>query len=170
MGFLSWITGSHAAPKGVKRQAVAALRKSLLAVDDKTKPWRIRDGAKEGVDLIAEWRIVDAKWYEFFAKAGIKRVFRTLMKFDEDKGEVRAVDQDWAVEWEAGVPTLMLMAEAFRGQKWEKSFEMVYAFREDGTFGKVYAYTFDTTAMKPPLIKAANEAGWGWRGVTFEKL
>jgi hypothetical protein len=40
----------------------------------------------------------------------LTRVFKILMKFDEAKGEVRSVDQDWTVEWRAGVPTLSLSA------------------------------------------------------------
>ncbi|MES2034394.1 MAG: hypothetical protein V4466_09480 [Pseudomonadota bacterium] len=170
MGLFNFITGSKAAPKGVKRLTTATLRKRLMATNDPTKPYRVRDGGPEGVDMVAEWKIVDAKWYEFFAKAGIKRSFDVWMKFDEAKGEVRAVDHDWTVEWRAGVPTLSFAAEAFRGQKWEKGFEMVYAFREDGTFGKVYSYNFDSTAIKNPIKEAVLAAGWGWRGVAFSKL
>lgn len=170
MGLFNWMTGSKPAPRGVKRGTVPALRKHLMAVNRDTAPFKIRDGSKEGVDLVAEWRIVDAQWYEVFAKAGVKRVFKVLMKFDEAKGEVRAVDQSWEVEWRAGVPVLSATAEGFRGQSWEKSFETVYAFREDLSWGEVYSYKFDTDEIKKPLVAAAQAAGWGWRGVAFGKL
>jgi hypothetical protein len=170
MGLFDWLTGNRPAPAGVKRQSEAKLRGALMGVNRKTAPFKVRDGKKEGVDLVAEWRIVDAKWYEIFAKAGIKRVFKILMKFDSAKGEVRAVDQEWEVEWRAGTPELFLKGSAFKGRKWEKSFETVYAFREDGSFGKIYDYRFDTSEIKGPLIEAAHEAGWGWRGVAFGKL
>jgi len=68
------------------------------------------------------------------------------------------------------VPTLSLRAQEFRGQTWEKGFETVYAFREDGSFGKIYDYKFSTHEIKAPLIEAAHAAGWGWRGVAFGKL
>ena len=170
MGWFDWLTGSKPAARGVKRQSVAKLREGLMAVNRKSAPFKVRDGKKEGVDLVAEWKIVDAKWYEVFAKAGIERVFKVLMKIDEAKGEVRAVDQEWEVEWRAGTPSLSLKASGFRGQKWEKSFEAVYAFREDGSWGEIYDYRFDTSEIKTPLIAAANAAGWGWRGVAFAKL
>jgi hypothetical protein len=170
MGLFDWLTGNKPAPSGVKRRSEAKLREALMGVNRKNAPFKVRDGAKEGVDLVAEWRIVDAKWYEIFAKAGIKRVFKVLMKFDAAKSEVRAVDQEWEVEWRAGTPTLSLKGSAFRGRKWEKSFETVYAFREDGSFGKVYDYRFDTSEIKGPLIEAAHGAGWGWRSVAFAKL
>ena len=170
MGLFDWLTGLKPAPAGAKRQSEAKLRAALMAVNRDKAPFKVRSGKKEGVDLVAEWRIVDAKWYELFAKAGIKRVFKVLMKFDERKGEVRSVDQEWEVEWRAGEPILSLKGSAFRGRKWEKSFETVYAFREDGSFGEVYDYRFDTSEIKEPLIEAAHKAGWDWRTVAFAKL
>jgi len=171
MGLFDWLTGSKAAPAGVERQPVEALRTRLLGVNRDTAPFVVRDGAPEGVDLVAEWKIVDARWYEIFAKAGLERAFKVLMKFDGAAGEVRAVDQEWQVEWRAGVPDLSLAASAFRGQKVEMSFGTAYAFREeDLSYGKVYDYRFTTRELKGPLIEAAQQAGWGWKGVAFGKL
>ncbi|HYD36111.1 MAG TPA: hypothetical protein VEA60_00765 [Allosphingosinicella sp.] len=170
MGWFDWLTGSKPAPSGVKRQSAAKLKAALMAVNRKNSPFKVRSGKAEQVDLVAEWKIVDAQWYEIFAKAGIKRVFTVLMKFDEARGEVRAVDREYEVEWRAGEPILSLKGSAFRGRKWEKSFETVYAFREDGSFGKIYDYRFDTSEIREPLIAAAHKAGWGWRRVAFARL
>ena len=171
MGLFDWITGTKAAPSGVPRQSAATLREAMLASNRDTAPFIIRDGTPEGVDLVAEWKIVDARWYEIFAKASLTKVFKVLMKFDEEKGEVRAVDQEWTVEWRAGVPNLSLRAEAFRGQKVEMSFGSAHAFKEDlSGWGKVYEYRFKTGEIKDPLIELAQQHGWGWRGVAFGKL
>ena len=171
MGLFDWLTGSKSAPAGIPRQSAAELRTRLFAVNRESAPFVVRDGAPEGVDLVAEWKIVDAAWYEIFAKAGLERTFKVLMRFDEAKGEVRAVDQEWCVEWRAGIPSLSLSAGAFRGQKVEMSFGSAYAFREeDLRFGKVYEYRFNTKELKTPLIEAAQAAGWGWKGVAFGKL
>jgi hypothetical protein len=171
MGLFDWLTGTKSAPAGVSRQPAAALRAAMLASNRETAPFIIRDGAPEGADLVAEWKIVDAAWYEIFAKAGLTKVFKVLMKFDEEKGEVRAVDQEWTVEWRAGVPDLSLSAEAFRGQKMEMSFGTAYAFKEDlSGFGKVYEYRFKTGEIKDPLVEIAQQHGWGWKGVAFGKL
>jgi hypothetical protein len=164
VGLFNWLTGNKPAPSGVKRQSEAKLRSRLMAINRKTAPFKVRSGKAEKVDLVAEWKIVDAKWYEIFAEAGIERTFKVLMKFDDAKGEVRAVDQQWDVEWRAGIPSLSAAAEGFRGRKWEKSFETVYAFREDGSFGEIYSYRFDTSELKDPLIEAAHKAGWGQAG------
>lgn len=171
MGLFDWITGSKSAPAGVPRQPASTLRGDMLAINRDTAPFIIRDGAPEGVDLVAEWKIVDARWYEIFAKASLTKVFKVLMKFDETSGEVRSVDQEWTVEWRAGVPGLSLSAEAFRGQKTEFSFGTAYAFKEDlSGYGKVYEYKFATGEIKAPLIEAAQKNGWGWKGVSFGKL
>ena len=170
MGIFSWLTGSRPAPAGMPREPAAALRQRLLGLNRDTAPVVIRDGGPEGVDLVAEWKIIDAQWYEIFAKAGVQRLFKVLMRFDEARGVVRSADQEWSVEWRAGVPELTLVASGFRGQKWEMSFETVYAFREDGSWGEIYDYKFNTGEIKGPLHKAAAEGGWGWKGVAFGTL
>ncbi len=170
MGLFDWLTGTKKPAAGIAAKSKAEVRDALLAVNRPTAPYTIRDGAPEKVDLVAEWRIVDAKWYEIFAKAGLKKVFKVLMRLDDQTKEVRAVDQEWSVEWRAGVPNLALAAEAFRGQKVEISFGTAYAFKETLEYGKVYEYAFATKELKTPLQEAVNNAGWTWRGVAFGKL
>jgi len=171
MGLFDWISGSKAAPAGVVRQPAATLREAMLALNRDTAPFQIRDGAPEGCDLVAEWKIVDARWYEIFAKAGLTKVFKVLIRFDETRGEVRALDQEWNVEWRAGVPTTSLSVSSFRGQKTEFSFGTGYAFKENlSGWGKVYEYRFKTGELKDPLIDVAHQNGWGWKGVAFGKL
>jgi hypothetical protein len=170
MGIFDWLSGARKPAAGVTPQAAEQVRAALLAVGRPTAPFVVRDGAAEGVDLVAEWRIVDAAWREIFAKAGVKRVFKVLMKLDPERREVRAVDQEWSVEWRAGAPELRVAASAFRGQKKEVSFGGAYAFTETGAAGEVYRYRFATGEIKKPLQDAATGAGWTWRGVAFGRL
>jgi hypothetical protein len=170
MGLLDFFTGTKHPPAGVVAKVPAEVRSALLAVNRPTAPFIVRDGAPEKVDLVAEWRIVDASWYETFAKAGLQRTFKILMRLDPEKHEVRAVDQEWSVEWRAGIPSLSLAAEAFRGQKTEISFGSAYAFTESAGYGEVYRYKFATSEIKAPLQNAVLAAGWTWRGVAFGKL
>src|SRR4051812_37449939 len=106
MGLLDVFTGSKGPAPGVAKIPAAELRAALLALNRDTSPWQVRDGAPEKCDLVAEWKIVDARWYETFAKASLSKVFKVLMKFDAAKGEVRSVDHEFTVEWRAGVPLL----------------------------------------------------------------
>jgi len=170
MKLFDWLNGTKRPAAGVPAKRSAEVRADLLAVNRPTAPFIVRDGAPENVDVVAEWRIVDARWYEIFAKAGLTKVFKILIKLDEQASEVRAVDQEWSVEWRAGVPSLSLSAEAFRGQKVEMSFGTAFAFKETLEYGKVYEYRFKTSEIKDPLIATAQKSGWGWKGVSFGKL
>jgi hypothetical protein len=170
MRIFDWLTGTKRPAAGVAARSATEVRAALLAINQPTLPFVVRDGAAEKVDLVAEWRIVDAAWQESFAKAGMTKVFKILMRLDADARTVRAVDQEWSVEWRAGVPTLALAAQAFRGQKFEMSGGVSYGFKDKGGFGKVYGYQFSTGEMKTPLQNATTGAGWTWRGVTFGKL
>lgn len=171
MGFFDLFTGTKRPKAGTAVGSQSDLRGAILALNRDTAPWHVREAAPdEGCDLVVEWRIVDAKWYELFAKASLKRAFRILMKFDDAAHEVRAVDQEWSVEWRAGVPSMSLAAEAFRGQKTEISFGTAYAFTEDLGYGKVYNYKFSTAEMKTPIQDVITAAGWTYRGVAFGKL
>jgi hypothetical protein len=165
-----FLTGSKSPAPGATRQPAAALRTALLALNRDTAPWHIRDGADENVDLVAEWKIVDARWFEIFAKASLSKTFKILMKLDEIKHEVRAVDQEWTVEWRAGIPSLALSAEAFRGQKTEISFGTAIGFRENLSPGVIYDYRFATGEIKTPLQNAVLANGWRWQAVAFGEL
>lgn len=149
---------------------VGEVRERLLALNRDTAPYQIIDGAAEHVDLIAEWKIVDAKWYEIFAKANLTKVFRIYMKFDEAKHEVRAKDEEFTLEWRAGVPSLSVSASKFSGQKTSIEFGTAYAFTEELKPGQVYKYRFNTTEIKKPIQEVVTACGWSYKGVAFGKL
>ena len=146
------------------------VRQRLLALNRDTAPYQIIEGAAENVDLIAEWKIVDARWYEIFAKANLTRVFRIYMKFDEAKHEVRAKDEEFTLEWRAGVPSLSVSASKFSGQKTSIEFGTAYAFTEEFKPGQVYNYRFNTSEIKKPIQEAVTACGWTYKGIAFGKL
>jgi hypothetical protein len=171
MGLFDAFTGTKRPKAGTPAKPQSELRAALLALSRDTAPWHIREALPaEKCDLVAEWRIVEAKWYEIFAKAGLKSVFKIFLKFDAAQNEVRAVDQEWTVEWRAGIPSLSVAAEMFRGQKTEISFGTAYGFTEKGTVGEIYNYRFSTGEMKKPIQDMITGAGWSYHGVTFGKL
>ena len=171
MGFFDFLSGRRAPIPGTPQVDAAELRAALLGLNRETAPFEIREGGPEGADMTAEWRIVDAKWVEIFAKAGLKKGAQVLLKLDTEAGEVRSTDRDFTVEWRSGLPSLSFSAEGFRGQKIEMSFGTGYAFREDDLrFGKVYDYRFQTRELKAPLQEVAAIHGWTWRPVAFGRL
>ena len=142
----------------------------LLALNRETAPYHIVDGIAENADLIAEWKIVDAKWYEVFARANLTKVFRIYMKLDEAKHEVRAKDEEYTLEWRAGAPSLSIAASKFQGQKTSIEFGTAYAFSEELKPGEVYKYRFNTNEIKKPIQEAVTACGWIYKGVAFGKL
>lgn len=169
MSFFSKLFGLGPAPVGPP-QSADGVRTAILAVNRSTAPFQVRPGAADEGDLVAEWKIVDANWYEIFAKAHLEKAFKVLMKLDEAGHEVRSVDQEWSVEWRAGIPKLSLAVSAFRGQKASVEFGQAYGFTENLGVGQIYNYRFSTKELKDPLRNAVAANGWRWRPVAFGKL
>ena len=120
--------------------------------------------------MIAEWRIVDARWYEIFAKAGLEKAFKISLRLDEAAKEVRAMDSEYEVSWSAGVPRMTLAAKTFKGQSTSIEFGAAYGFTENLSIGEIYNYKFATSEIKKPVQKAATDCGWTYKGVAFGKL
>ncbi len=146
------------------------LKARLLGLNRPTAPYQIVDGSAEGVDLIAEWKIVDARWYEVFAKASLTKVFRIHMKFDIQKNELRSQDHEYSVAWRAGIPSLSLAASSFQGQMTSVEFGTAYAFTEELAPGQVYKYRFNTNELKKPIQETVTASGWSYKAISFGKL
>lgn len=171
MGLFDKLTGTKKPASGTPTRSPDEVAQAIMSVNRPTAPFQVRQARPdEGCDFVAEWRIVDAAWYEIFAKASLTSVFQILMKLDPGASEVRAVDREWTVEWRAGVPALSAKAEGFRGQTVEASFGTAYAFTEQGRFGEVYNYRFRTSEIKTPLQEVITGAGWTYKAVSFGKL
>ena len=154
----------------VGKDPSAEIRNRLLALNRPTAPWQIIDGRSEGVDLVAEWKIVDVQWKEIFSKAKLTKTFRIYIKFDPAKKEVRTLDKETTVQWQAGFPSFHAEASTFKGQQTSLSFGTGYAFTETLDSGRVYKYGFNSNEMKKPIQDAVKEAGWNYKGVAFGKL
>jgi len=163
-------SASYQTNAGGMDASTQAVYDRIMALNRPTAPYQIIDGRAKGVDLIAEWKIVDAQWYEIFAKANLTKVFRIHMKFDPSKREVRAMDEELNVSWRAGVPGLSAEASFFKGQKTSISFGTGYAFTENLAPGQVYKYKFNTNELKKPIQDAIAASGWTYKGVAFGKL
>ncbi|MGH2754238.1 MAG: hypothetical protein ACRDLB_07360 [Actinomycetota bacterium] len=164
MGLFDKLKGVKEPEEGTPALPRTQLEDRLLAVNEERVPFTVTrgEGGEDG-DLVAEWKIVDASWYEIFAKAGIEKSHRLLLVLDENDHEVRVLEQSWEVEWRAGVPSLSLSAEKFQGRTFgSKSFGTAYAFKGVNPldFGEVYNYRFDVSEMKEPVTDVITGAGW----------
>jgi hypothetical protein len=169
MSLLGKLFGQGPSPVGPPQPA-ETVRAAILAVNRGTAPFQVRPGTADEAELVAEWKIVDAAWYEVFAKAGLEKAFKVLMRLDEAAHEVRSVDQEWSVEWRVGIPQMSITASTFRGQQVSIEFGKAYGFTEKLALGEIYNYRFATKELKEPLQKAVAANGWSWRPVAFGKL
>jgi len=170
MGMLDFLTSTKRPAAGTPVRSAEEVKQALLGLNRPTAPYRLVDGKSEQVDLIAEWRIVEASWYEVFSKAGLSKTFRIYLKLDPEKHEVRASDREYTLEWSVGVPKLSLAVSSFKGQIQEVEFGTAYAFTETLAPGQVYNYRFNTKEIKQPIQDAVTSSGWTYRGIAFGKL
>ncbi|MBC7617390.1 MAG: hypothetical protein H7293_00095 [Candidatus Saccharibacteria bacterium] len=170
MGLFDLFTSTKRPETGVPIQSVTEIRARLLALNRDTAPYQLIDGTSEGVDIIAQWKIVDAKWYEIFAKAGLSKTFKIYLKFDEAQHAVRAKDYEYTVSWRAGVPNLELNTSSFSGQTQSVEFGAAYGFTEKLSVGEIYNYRFNTGEIKKPIQAAVTSGGWIYKGVAFGAL
>ncbi len=59
----------------------------------------------------------------------------------------------------AGIPTMALYRAGISRSDMGKSFRKEIGFREDGSFGVIYEYSFNTDEIRKPLQKTAL-GGW----------
>jgi len=170
MGLWDKLTSTRRPEAGVAVCPAGEVRQRILDLNRETAPFRIVEGAEDGVDLVAEWKIVDAAWYEIFARAGLEKVFRIRLKFDEREHELRAKDEELTVEWRAGVPSLRVSRSKTIGQTQSIQFGTRYGFTEELRPGEIYTYRFSTGELKDPIQDVVTACGWTYKGVTFGKL
>lgn len=163
MGILDLLRGIKRPDDGVEAAPRDVLEQRLLALNSAQVPFNV--GLGEESDIEALWKIVDADWYEIFAKSGLQKSHRIALKLDEDKREVRALEEAWEVEWRAGVPSLSLSIQKQQGRTFfSKSAGTAYAFTGVNPldFGQAYNYRFDVSEMKDPLIATITSSGWSY--------
>ena len=170
MGAFDFLSGTKRPATGTPALPAPAVIEQLMALNRATAPWQIISGAAENVDLIAEWKIVDARWYEIFGKASLTKVFRVYLKLDSTNHEVRAMDREYSLSWSAGIPSLSATVSSFKGQSTSVEFGSGYAFTETLAPGQVYKYKFNSNELKKPIQDVVTGCGWVYKGVAFGKL
>ena len=83
------------------------------------------------------------------------------MKLDPAKHEVRAQDEDYTLEWRAGVPSLSLAASELEGQTISVQFGSAYAFTEELAPGQIYKHRFNTNSSKSQSGRQSGSAAGG---------
>ncbi len=140
------------------------LKEKLLSLNSPELPYQIKQAQE--TDLFVEWNIVDATWYAIFSKERLSKTYHAYLVLDESRKSARYCEETGSVRWYAGTdgtlkPIVAFEKAYFRGRiLFQKSWEVQYGIKEDGTLGKVYEYKFDVNRVRDPIVKAIEESGW----------
>jgi hypothetical protein len=170
VGLMDSLKGIARAKEGVVPLPKAAVKEKLLGLNQDELPFMMSEGGE--VDLVAEWKIVDAAWYEIFAKAKLEKTHKIWLALNEAARTVKVLEESYTVNWRAGVPNISFSAEKFQGRSiGNKSFGVGYAFQgaDPLKYGQVYNYRFDVSEMKNPIIEIVTAAGWDYVPVVSKK-
>lgn len=136
------------------------LIKELLNLNNQDIPYKISyDSEKAYVD----YNLVDAKWIEFWGKAGIIKTNKYILRFDEGNKEIKYTLETANIEWKAGVPYISGSFTVFRGQQFGWESGAGFGLNENGSVGKTYEYSVDySNPFKDykALTEVVDRAGW----------
>ena len=134
------------------------LKKELLALNYEIDiPFNIVSSRDE---LIASWKIVDAKAIELFGMEGLKKQFELKLIFDVDNKTVRYTEKSTDINWDVQLKRFIKKKEVRLGSRKEFSQGASWGIKEDGSFGQQYAYKFRTRDIKNPIFKIVQNSGW----------
>lgn len=170
-GFFQYLGGKKASPSAISK---AELTQRLLALNDPSKPYHIIKG--EDTDLIAEWNIVDARWYGIFSKNRLSENYRALLLLDEARHSVRCYEELGKINWSAGTnglePNVYYQKNTFGGRiLYKKERGKGYGIKQLSPVeaGEVYDYNFDVNEIRDPIEATVKESSWEWVPVTGRK-
>jgi hypothetical protein len=113
--------------------------------------------------------IVDAQWYGLFNKAGLSKAYTHHVSVPED-GTYSVTDDAREVEWVAGTPRVSATASRQVGRVKEFGVQKVWAFDENGQFGKVVDYRFNSEEGRDLITLIADNLGLKQERGTAEKI
>lgn len=113
--------------------------------------------------------VADSTWFGLFNKAGLKHAFVHHVAIPET-GTYTVTDDARTVEWVAGTPRIAYEANREIGRIRKVSFNRTYAFNDQGEFGKVVDFTFNSEEGRSLIDSAATDLGYRHVRGSIEKI
>ncbi|MFD5077517.1 hypothetical protein [Streptomyces sp. NPDC058371] len=170
MGLFDKLTGTKRPDDGVVTGSAEQVRNAMLGLNRSDVPFVIRDGAADGADLVAEWRIAEPVWQTLFIESQLTRAVRIRMRLVPEGHEVRALEEQWEVTRVGNPPRLAISSEHSRGPDRTVSRHWTIERGNSGRLAATETFRFDGAELRNPLRSAALESGWTWSGVVFGQL
>ena len=113
--------------------------------------------------------VVDAQWYGVFNKAGLSKTYVHHVHVGED-GTYSITDDSRSLDWVAGVPRVSAQASRQIGRVKEFGVQKVWAFDENGQFGNVVDYRFNSEEGRDLVTTVADHLGLKQERGASEKI
>lgn len=155
---------------GLAPRPAADVRAALLALDRPDVPYAVRDGAPEGVDLVAEFQLVKRDRKGLFGRVQECEDFQIRMRLVPETGEVRTMDHHSEFTLTGEDTPRRRTRTSGRGQIHKKFVGYASGRAADGSRERRETYRFDTDDLKHALQKSVLTSGWTWQGLTGGKL
>lgn len=150
---------------GVPASSADDLRRALLALNGPGVPYVIRDGAPEGVDLVAAWETVKPARAGMLGRTREGEAFQIRMRLVPDAYEVRSIDHAWEFTLTGNDPARRRTRSHTQGQ-----LKKTYWGHEVGpTPDPSHTYRFNTADLKSALRSTTLTAAWTWHPLHFGK-
>ncbi|MBB1199824.1 hypothetical protein EGM70_05850 [Enterobacteriaceae bacterium 89] len=138
--------------------ALAELKDQLLELNKGSDtPFNV---IAEGDELVAAWKIADAKWIKIFGMSGLKKQYELRLFFNVMDRQVSYSEKSMDLIWNADLETFSFNKTVQYGSRREFAYESSWGIRENGSFGKLYSYNFSTNRIKKPVFDIITNAGW----------
>lgn len=136
------------------------LLEGLLSLNNPNRPFQVK---QEGDLITVSWKLAEANWYEFFAKARVKADYKLRLKLIEKDHLVRAIEHTSQIDARLGLPHSSMGRKFSRG--WHpilKKKEVAYGIKDifPLEIGKLYQINLDAQSFREPFLKEITESGW----------
>lgn len=158
---LMWLIADLSVPKPANVSPIAEdeLMQKLLSINSENSPI---EAVEQNGDISFIWKLADAKWYEFFAKAGLKEQYKLSIRLRDDRPSANVIEEISSIEYGVGFP-LKISGKSFRGWSlFGVKNEIAYGVREilPPDLGKLYQIKLNTRQFRGPILKKILDSGW----------
>ncbi|MBY8869038.1 hypothetical protein [Streptomyces sennicomposti] len=170
MGIFDRLTGTRYPAEGVPPASRDEVRTALLGLNGPEVPYVVRYSAGEKCDLVAEWRLKEPVWQQIFLRSEISHAVRIRMRFDREKNEVRALEEQWELTRVGSPLRFQVTSQYSRGPSRTVSRRWTLGRGADGRVGATETFRYDSAELRDALCATVLERGWTWRGVIFGEV
>jgi hypothetical protein len=163
-GVVGTLKGEYKPEDGTPVLEAAEVRKRLLALRGMSIPMEVVETeGKEPGELVARWRIRDAKWWSAFKHVGTEAVTDIHLVLDESEHLVRGLDKVHTVKWTGNVPTLD------KNSNIERDPSAWWNAEDPLNPGNNRRWNFDGAEVKDIIGTVITDAGWTLKQVWRKK-